>query len=737
MTSISNMPMLRSEPRPEGYVADIYNTTVKMSTYLLAFVVSDFVQLKSPSQEIDFRVWARKDVIDQARYSLDIGPKMLKYYENYFNITYPLPKIDSLLVPISQVLTSYIFIDMFAAPEFAAGAMENWGLIIYRETAMLVDPQQSSSANRQRVATVVSHELAHQWFGNLVTPQWWDDLWLNEGFASYVEYLGLDAVHPEWKMHDQFVVDQIQNSMSLDGLKSSHPISVPVYRPEDVNEIFDRISYSKGCSIIRMMRFFLGAKTFQKGLTNYLNAKKFSNAVQNDLWKYLTKAAQDDGKDINVRKVMDSWTLQTGFPVVDMIRDYPKKTVKLTQTRFLFDPTNQSESQIWEIPMTFTSSGKKNWDPENIVFWFTKKHGELVASDGVPPADEWIVANIHETGFYKVNYDTTNWKMLINQLQTNIDEIPTTNRAQLIDDALDLAKAGLIDYDLALNITLYLDKETEFVPWDAAIVNLHYIDRMLGTTSAYGKWKQYLLKKVLPLYDRVGWEEKPEESILEQYKRVGALAWACKYDHKPCVDRAKAMFKQWMTDNKNPTSPNLRGVVYCSAMANGGDAEFDFAWKQYHLTQVASERDKLMSAMTCSQQPWIISTLMQRAMNSSSGIRKQDAAFVFRFMSGQVVGSLLSFNFVRNNWPLIYEVYGDSFFSLSGIIRSISSRLNTRFQLEELKKFYVEQKTLNRLGTAKRAFEQAIETAQVNVYWNEKNFKVIDSWLDRILAQKD
>lgn len=235
-----------------NYFWDIYEESVPMSTYLVAFVVCDFV---SQTNGI-LTVWTRPDAINSAAYALEVGPKVLNFLENFFGIKYPLPKMD-----------------MIAMPDFAAGAMENWGIIIYRETAMLFEENVSASSHKLRVATVVAHELAHQWFGNLVTPNWWTDLWLNEGFASYMEYLGVDGVEPGWKSMDLFVISELQSVFALDALSSSHQISVKVDNPDEINEIFDRISYTKGAAIIRMMDHFLTTNVFKKGLTNYLKDK--------------------------------------------------------------------------------------------------------------------------------------------------------------------------------------------------------------------------------------------------------------------------------------------------------------------------------------------------------------------------------------------------------------------------------------------------------------------------------
>ncbi|KAK8734033.1 hypothetical protein OTU49_017450 [Cherax quadricarinatus] len=280
MSSLSNMPKFETIPieGQDGWVWDHFNTSVPMSTYLVAFVISDFASMESNDNDhVLFRVKARKAAINQADYALLTGPKILTHFEDYFNVSFPLPKQD-----------------MIAIPDFSAGAMENWGLITYRETAMLYDPEVSSARNKQRVAIVVSHELAHQWFGNLVTPDWWTDLWLNEGFASFMEYIGVDHAEPTWNMMEQFVTEDVQRVFSLDWLESSHPISIPVGHPDEINEIFDLISYLKGASLIRMMNFFLTEKTLRKGLSNYLIGLKYKSAEQDDLWQYLTEAAHED-----------------------------------------------------------------------------------------------------------------------------------------------------------------------------------------------------------------------------------------------------------------------------------------------------------------------------------------------------------------------------------------------------------------------------------------------------------
>ncbi|ROT67358.1 putative aminopeptidase N-like [Penaeus vannamei] len=342
--------------------------------------------------------WAREAALEQVDYALETGPKALSFFEDYFGIPYPLPKED-----------------MVALPDFAPGAMENWGLITYRETAMLYSPEESSASNKQRVATVVVHELAHQWFGNLVTPTWWTDVWLNEGFASFMEYVGTEHVEPSWQMKEQFVVSELQYVFGIDSLESSHPISVPVVNQDQLGEIYDVIAYVKGASIIRMMNYYLGEETFRKGISNYLKAFEYAAADQDDLWQFLTQAAHEDdalAADVTVKDIMDTWTLQTGYPVVKVERD-------VTGTTALDAPDfTRTRPSAWLTPGTST-----------------------LILDGLPSADAWVLLNLQQTGYFRVNYDAGNWELLTKQLADAHEVIHVTNRAQVMDDALNLARA--------------------------------------------------------------------------------------------------------------------------------------------------------------------------------------------------------------------------------------------------------------------------------------------------------
>ncbi|XP_018019808.1 puromycin-sensitive aminopeptidase-like protein, partial [Hyalella azteca] len=537
MSAISNMPRINTSLVPDqpGWVWDHFNSSVPMSTYLVAFVVSDFSHINSTANKNTlFRVWARQEAIDQAEYAKAIGPDVTTYFEDYFSIPFPLPKQD-----------------MIALPDFSAGAMENWGLITYRETALLYDPAVSSASNKQRVAAVVAHELAHQWFGDLVTPSWWTDLWLNEGFASYLENLGVDAVEPTWKMMEQFLVDDLHSVFALDCLESSHPISIPVGHPSEIEAIFDKISYNKGASIIRMMNHFLTEPTLRQGLTNYLNHFKYKSAEQDDLWRFLTEQAHQDKnlpQDLTVKDIMDTWTLQMGYPLITV-------TVKgdgsamLSQERFLLvknENSTDTHDYKWWVPISFTSEDAMNFNDTRPSAWMDKTEPTKTIS-GLPTSpNKWVIVNLQQTGYYKVNYDANNWQQIIRQLKADHTKIDVSNRAQILDDALDLARGGVLSYDVAMDALSYLDKETEYVPWKTALNNLGYVKNMLSRTASYGAFKRYLISLLEPLYKKVGFADNLNDPHLDQLIRVQAISWMCSLDYKDCVTQVVSLFKRWM-----------------------------------------------------------------------------------------------------------------------------------------------------------------------------------------------
>ncbi|XP_077992209.1 aminopeptidase N-like [Glandiceps talaboti] len=717
-SALSNMAPYTSLPSSEhsGWMETTFASTPKMSTYVVGFAVTDFEKVCHTSREkVEVCAWARSNAIDQVDYAMNIAVPILQYYEDYFDIQFPLPKID-----------------MVATPDYGAGGMENWGLINYRESAFLYNPLVSTTLTKRRVATVVSHELAHQWFGDLATHWWWEDLWLKEGFASFMEYYGVDHVEPQWHMLDQFLILDVHPAFHLDSLLSSHPISVPVNHVDEINSIFDAISYSKGASIIRMLRYFLGHDTFRNGLQKYLNRYAYSNAKMNDLWDVLSEAVDEDGLILpaSIRDIMNTWTLQMGFPVVTVSRDYSVDDVisfSCDQDHFLVDPeASPDDEYTWYVPLTFTDGSNPKYNEQDVrMIWLEKNSVIMDNTSSLAGGNEdWLLANINQTGYFIVNYDNENWNLLKTQLLVDHEVIPPTSRAALVNDIFTLARGDRSSTTNALDLSLYLRNEKEYVPWSAAFSAFSYVGEMLQSTGSHGMYQKFVVDLVTPYYSDVGWDDTNSD-VAESLSRTLALNLACHHGHTECISTAIALFDQWMSNSSvNLISANIRSVVYCTAITHGSKEHWKFAWDQYKTTE-SGEQSLLMEALACTKLPWLLSRYLELSIQSNE-IRRQDATNVISYIASNPYGESLAWDFFRANWDFYFETYGTNMFSFPTLVTGVTNPFSTPIRLQELEEFVENHPNL---GTATKAFQQAIERIRSNIKWKELNVGNIEEWL--------
>ncbi|CAM4612702.1 unnamed protein product [Lepidochelys olivacea] len=721
-TALSNMPVESSWQKTiDGTTWNVteFQTTPKMSTYLLAFIVSQFQAVEDMQDNVLIRIWGRPKAITagQGDYALHVTGPILKFFERHYNTAYPLPKSDQV-----------------GLPDFNAGAMENWGLVTYRENSLLYDPLFSSIGNKERVATVIAHELAHQWFGNLVTLRWWNDLWLNEGFASYVEYLGADSAEPSWHIKDLIVQNDMYRVMKVDALASSHPLSFlesEINTPAQISEIFDAIAYSKGASVLRMLSEFLTEDSFKKGLQSYLQAFSYGNTVYDDLWDHLQKVVVEDNIQLptTIKGIMDRWTLQMGFPMVTV----DTKVGSISQKHFLLDTESVVErpsafNYTWIVPVTWM----KQQDGTEQMYWLTETSATS-SSFVVAGASNWLLLNINVTGYFRVNYDQENWNKLLSQLVTNYEVIPVINRAQLIDDAFNLARAKHIDITLALKTTTYLKEEREYLPWSAALDNLAYFRLMFDRSEVYGPMQKYIQQQVIPLFQYFGnitsnWTSLPE-GLMAQYSEINAISTACSYKVPECSQLATAFFNQWKQNPSNNTiPPNLRSSIYCSAIQMGSEADWDFLWQMFKNATVVAEADKLRSALACSKEPWILRRYLQYALDPTK-IRKQDATSTINSIASNVVGQSLAWDFIRGNWKTLFTQYGGGSFSFSSLIQAVTQRFASDFELKQLEQFKADNAGVG-FGSGTRALEQALEKTAANIKWVAENKQTVLTWFE-------
>ncbi|XP_070772420.1 aminopeptidase Ey-like isoform X1 [Enoplosus armatus] len=699
----------------QNLIQTSFEPTEIMSTYLLAFVVCDFTfNGTKPGADVLIRIWARKKAIEegQGNYALEKTGPILAFFEDYYNSSYPLSKSDQI-----------------ALPDFSAGAMENWGLITYRETALLYNPGVSSNGDKEWVATVISHELAHMWFGNLVTTRWWNDLWLNEGFATYVSYLGANYAEPTWNMTDLIVLNEIIGVMAVDALASSHPLSSKeedILKPEQISQLFDSITYSKGAAVLRMLSEFITETVFSKGLHTYLEEFKYNNTVYTDLWKHLQMAVDKAGIKLphSVEVIMNRWILQMGFPVVTI----NTQTGTITQKHFLLDPdsvvdTPSEFNYEWFVPITWIKTGGTEQE-----YWLLNK--EATNTDMTIGSNGWLVANINMKGFFRVNYDSENWARLLAKLSSKHQDIPVINRAQIIDDAFNLARAKMVNTTLALRTTKFLDKEVEYMPWQTARRNLDYFFLMFDRSEVYGPMQAYIKKQVTPLFNyfkdlTLNWTKIPEKHT-DQYNQVNAISLACSTGVEGCKELTTGWFREWM---KNPAdnniNPNLKSTVYCSAIAAGGVTEWDFAWSMYKNATIASEADKLMYALSCTKQPWLLNRYLEFCLDPQK-IRKQDATSTIVYIATNPIGQPLAWDFVRANWDHIFNDYGGGSFSFGRLIDGVSQRFSTDFEYKQLLQF--KEDNAGQFGSATSSLEQALERTKANINWVAMNKEQVHNW---------
>ncbi|XP_075230709.1 aminopeptidase N-like [Lycorma delicatula] len=710
LKSISNMPLVNTTDIEgmEGWVWDKYEDTVPMSTYLVAFMVSEFEYKVADKTDnnVTFRIWARKDALDQVEFARKSGPKFLEYYEKYFDVKYPLPKQD-----------------MVAIPDFSAGAMENWGLITYRETALLFDEKTSSAASKQSIASIIAHELAHQWFGNLVTMKWWTDLWLNEGFATYVAGLGVHHVFPEWNSLNSVAVDNMLVVFSLDSLKSSHPVSVTIGNPNEIAQIFDTISYKKGSYLLRMMNLFLGEDVFRSGVTTYLIAHKYSNAEQNDLWASLTGAAHKSGtldQHMTVKEIMDTWTLQTGYPVVTVTRDYGKGSAKIEQSRYLAVKLSarEEEKSCWWIPISYTTQKEVDFTETKPKLWLScKENGEI---NDIGEKEDWIILNINAAGLFRVNYDDTNWNNLAATLNSeNYTTIGTLNRVQLLADSLEFAWSGDLDYQLAFQILKYLKLEKEYLPWKSGLNNLNNIEKLLRRTSVYGMFKKYVRSLLSPMYKKFHKITDTPHNYEEVKFKSLITSWACRMEVDDCVEQALTLFKQWKNeknpDTTNPIPADMRGLVYCLGIKHGGEKDWDYLWERYNKSNVGTEQSLILSALGCSRDVWILNRYLEMSINEHSNIRRQDSVSVFASVARNEVGYYLAKTFLYKNIKRIYDYFGPKTSKIGRYVSSLSDHMISDEELHELKGFLDENKDYIKYSAL--AAKQSMESTLVNIRW--------------------
>uniref|UniRef100_A0A8C4QX74 Aminopeptidase n=1 Tax=Eptatretus burgeri TaxID=7764 RepID=A0A8C4QX74_EPTBU len=567
--ALANMPLVKSEPLPGELTKDYFQTTVKMSSYLLAFAIGEFESISKETQSgVNVSIFAVPGKAQHGKFALDDAVRVLEYYELGFAIPYPLQKLD-----------------LLAVPDFEAGAMENWGLVIFKERNLLLSPGNTNAFSIVSVSRTVTHELAHQWFGNLVTMGWWNDLWLNEGFATLMEVIATDFLHSNWDLKSQNALNNMLSAMEKDSLQSTHPISANVHNISKVEEMFDSLSYQKAAAVLGMLRFYLKVQPFDKGVQFYLKNNSYGNADVEDLWRAISQRAENNS---DVIKMMDLWIRQPGFPLITATRN--GKNVKLHQNRFFLNYPGApgTKSALWNIPLNLLTSKKLDSD-----FDF---HLMVNREDELPIGDvTWFLLDEAHCGFYLVNYDVANWNALQKQLMEDHTVFGSSQRAVLLHSAFMLAYSGILNYSVPLSLTRYLPAETSFVPWHSALRNLGVLNDLLAFYGAEShNLQKYILNISTPIFN-TSFSWNSSETVLQRLLQEYSFPLLCRYGSENATEKALSLYSNWKLYNASVPADVLV-AVYTEAIRSV-PGTFDFLLNRYRNESNSSERYNLLHAL--------------------------------------------------------------------------------------------------------------------------------------------
>ncbi|KAK9455905.1 peptidase family M1-domain-containing protein [Dipodascopsis uninucleata] len=712
-TALSNMPEVSSTTAEDGKkIANAdkklktvtFATTPVMSTYLLAWAcgdfeyIEDFTERKYNGKRMPVRVYTTKGIIKQGEFALENAKKIVDYFSDIFDIEYVLPKVD-----------------LLAVHEFSHGAMENWGLITYRTTALLFDPEKSDSKYKNRVAYVVAHELAHQWFGNLVTMDWWNELWLNEGFATWVGWLAIDYLYPDWDVFAVFVSESLQGALGLDSLRQSHPIEVPVKSALDIDQIFDAISYLKGASSIRMISSHLGVKTFLKGVSNYLKKHAYGNATTKDLW---TALSQESG--IDVISIMENWITKIGFPVITVTET--DSEVSIRQDRFLStgDVKDSENTTEWWVPLGLYTDSASTYSGINTL------ETREATLNGLSPQGFYKI-NKNQTGVYRVNYPPAR----LAKLGQAKEKLSITDKVGLIADASSMALAGLGPTTGILGLLEGLKGEESYVVWSEitnriGTLRSAWYDEPESVKSALSSFTRSL---VSPAVKTLGWEFKPDEDYLTTQLRGLLIGVAGAANDPEVVDEALERFKKYAGGDKSAINPNLRRQIFSIVLASDklsdeeAKAAYEIVLNEVLNPSSVDSKELALLALGKTKRPELIKRTLSLILSGEVAV--QDVHTPAASLASNGAARLALWNFIKENWEQIYALMSGNMVILDRFIRISINRFSSMKVHDDIAKFFEDKDTHG----FERSLGQGLDIVRSYAGWIERDGPIVEAWL--------
>ena len=615
LLAVSNGAETDRVPVVEGKVAVTFADTIEMSTYLVAFVVGPFEATEPVDVNgVPLRIVALKGKQHLTGFALECSRFCLDYLASYYGIPYPGDKVD-----------------MVAIPDFAFGAMENLGCITYRETALLVDEGTATSAEKMRVLDVIGHELAHMWFGDLVTMRWWNGIWLNEAFATFMEMKATDALRPDWKRWLEFAAVERPWAFKVDELAGTRPVEFEVRSPEDAEGMFDALTYGKGSAVLRMMEQYIGEEPFRSGVGSYLRAHAYANTETADLWHSLDGAS---GRPVG--EIMDTWILQGGYPQV--VVNAREGHVSLEQRRFLIIP-DPSDATVWKVPVQIR--GKAGGRPLDSKLLLGRAPAVLPVDGPV----EWVIANAGGHGFYRTLYDPA----LLTALLERLDELAPVERFMLVDDTWAFVESGQAGVASFLRLAPALAGETEQAVWGALLGGASAVGHHLVTDSVREDYEGWVSGVLAPLAGRLGWVPADGETDLVRRLRgriVNALGILA--NDPATIDRAQATHQAMVADPSSVDPEVATAALYICA-AHGDASTYEAYLHRHKNAANPQEAMKYLRAMASFDDGGAVDRTFGLIRDGT--IRNQDTTWVLAGMLTNRISGPYAWSRVRESWP--------------------------------------------------------------------------------------
>ena len=575
----SNTPVEKRETLADGRQRISFAPTPNMPSYLMALVAGELERAQARRGGVEIGVVTTEGKLGSTAFPLAATGDLLRYYNNYFGIPYPLPKLDQIAIPGGFY-----------------GAMESWGGIVYNEALLLVDPKKSPEGTKKLSFGANAHELAHQWFGNLVTMAWWDNLWLNEGFASWMAAKATEHFHPEWRPYLDEIA-QREKVLDLDARKSTHPIQTPIANEEQAANAFDAITYIKSKAFLRMLEAYVGEDHFRKGLRAYMAAHKYSNTTSSDLWAALEKAS---GKPVG--KVASDWTLQPGYPLISVsqVCENGRRKVTVSQEQFRLDEP-APEQRLWRVPLQVGTVDGRGW-----TTLLSSRDSTLTQGS----CEGTLVIDPHSVGYYRIQYDRASFDALAKELA----RLPDTTRLKFLADTWSLVAAGRIPLGDYLRLLPALGNEPRVAVWTAALARLETLDQL-----AQGEPEQALVRRftrafVQPTFARLGWRDKPGEAVEQRQLRALLASALVRSGDEAAVEEARTRFARYLEDPAS-TSPEMLDFVLGGAGMHADAATVAALARALAEAGNDEERNRLARALAAVKDPALAAGVLRIALS--------------------------------------------------------------------------------------------------------------------------